>query len=85
MRRRARRSAPAGMAWAALAPDGIWWWKDASLARELDRRYREWDARGRPTISDYQISFVPIDSGGDPPPGGWQIERRFYRERLTLG
>jgi hypothetical protein len=42
--------------WAALAPDGIWWWKDASLARELDRRYREWDVRGRPALEDYQIS-----------------------------
>jgi protein-L-isoaspartate(D-aspartate) O-methyltransferase len=71
--------------WAALAPDGIWWWKDASLARELDRRYREWDARGRPALEDYQISFRPIDAGGDPPPGGWQIVRRFYRELLTLG
>jgi hypothetical protein len=27
---------------------------------------------------------VPIDAGGDPPPGGWQIRRRFYDERLTL-
>jgi protein-L-isoaspartate(D-aspartate) O-methyltransferase len=71
--------------WAALAPDGIWWWKDASLARELDRRYREWDARGRPALEDYQISFRPIDADGDPPPGGWQIARRFYRELLTLG
>jgi protein-L-isoaspartate(D-aspartate) O-methyltransferase len=70
---------------AALAPDGIWWWKDESLARELDRRYREWDARGRPATGDYRISFVPISAGGDPPAGGWQIERRFYRERLTLG
>jgi len=33
--------------WAALAPDGIWWWKDASLARELCRRFRDWDAHGR--------------------------------------
>jgi protein-L-isoaspartate(D-aspartate) O-methyltransferase len=71
--------------WAALAPDGIWWWKDASLARELDRHYHEWDARGRPALEDYQISFRPIDAGGDPPPGGWQIVRRFYRELLTLG
>jgi hypothetical protein len=71
--------------WAALAPGGIWWRKDASLARELDRRYREWDARGRPALEDYQISFVPIDARGDPPPGGWQIPRRFYRELLTLG
>ena len=70
--------------WAALAPDGTWWYKDASLARELDRRYRDWDARGRPALEDYRISFLPIDADGDPPPGGWQIERRFHRELLTL-
>jgi protein-L-isoaspartate(D-aspartate) O-methyltransferase len=69
--------------WAVLAPDGIWWWKDGSLARELDRRYREWDVRGRPALEDYRISFLPIDA--DPPSGGWQIERRFYREVLRLG
>ena len=84
--------APAGPAlsagpdgWAALGPDGIWWWKDASLARELDRRYREWDARGRPALGHYQVTFVPAGEGGDPPPGSWQIERRFYHELLTLG
>jgi protein-L-isoaspartate(D-aspartate) O-methyltransferase len=71
--------------WAALAPDGIWWWKDECLARELDRLYREWDARGRPALQDYEISFVPTDADGDPPPGGWQIERRFYRQLLSLG
>jgi protein-L-isoaspartate(D-aspartate) O-methyltransferase len=70
--------------WAALAPDGIRWWKDASLARELDRRYRDWDVRGRPAMEDYQITFWPIDTEGDPPPGGWQIERRFYRQLLSL-
>jgi len=69
---------------AALAPDGIWWWKDESLARELDRRYREWDARGRPALEDYLVTFVPKQDGGDRPPEGWQIERRFYRELLTL-
>jgi hypothetical protein len=71
--------------WAALAPDGICWWRDQSLARELNRRYREWDARGRPALEDYQISFVPTGQEGDPPPGGWQVERRFYRQLLTLG
>jgi protein-L-isoaspartate(D-aspartate) O-methyltransferase len=71
--------------WAALGPDGIWWWKDASLAGELDRRYRDWDARGRPAMQDYRISFLPIDQQCDPPPGGWQIERRFYRQLLSLG
>ena len=70
--------------WAALAPDGIWWWKEESLARELDRCYREWEARGGPALGDYQISFVPADQQGDPPPGGWQVQRRFYRQLLTL-
>ena len=69
--------------WAALAPDGIWWWKDESLARELDRHYRDWDARGRPALEDYQVSFVPTGQKDDPP-GGWRTERRFYRELLTL-
>ena len=68
-----------------IAPGGIWWWKDESLAGELDRRYCEWDACGRPTIRDYKISFVPIGQEAGPPPGGWQIERRFYRQLLTLG
>jgi protein-L-isoaspartate(D-aspartate) O-methyltransferase len=70
--------------WALMAPDGIWWWKNESLARELDRWYREWDARGRPALEDYQITFVPIDADGDLPAGGWQVRRRFYRQLLTL-
>jgi protein-L-isoaspartate(D-aspartate) O-methyltransferase len=70
--------------WAALAPDGIWWWKDESLARDLDRWHREWEARGRPALEDYQITFVPVDAGVGPPPGGWQIPRRFCRELITL-
>ena len=70
--------------WAALAPDGIWWRKDARLARELDRRYRDWDAHGRPALEDYEVSFVPIDQERDPPPGGWQVERRFYRQLVSL-
>ena len=71
--------------WAGIGPDGLWWWKDESLAREVDRLYRDWDARGRPALEDYQVSFVPIGRQGGPPPGGWQVERRFYRELLTLG
>jgi protein-L-isoaspartate(D-aspartate) O-methyltransferase len=70
--------------WAVLAPDGIWWWKDESLARDLDHWYREWDARGRPALEDYRVTFVPIDADGDPPPDGWQIRRRFCRELITL-
>jgi hypothetical protein len=68
-----------------VARDGIRWWKDAALAAELDRHYRDWDARGRPAVGDYQVAFLPIGTEGDPPPGGWQIKRRFYRELVTLG
>jgi protein-L-isoaspartate(D-aspartate) O-methyltransferase len=71
--------------WAALAPDGIWWWKDASLAGELDRHYRDWDARGRPALEDYQVSFAPVGEPGDVPAGSWHIERRFYGELVSLG
>jgi len=35
-------------------------------------------------VEDYQITFWPIDAEGDPPPGGWQVERRFYRQLLSL-
>jgi hypothetical protein len=35
-------------------------------------------------MEDYQITFWPIDTEGDPPPAGWQIERRFYRQLLSL-
>jgi protein-L-isoaspartate(D-aspartate) O-methyltransferase len=70
--------------WAAVAPDGIIsWWKDASLARELDRLYRDWDARGRPGIVDYRVVFVPAEEECSPQPGGWVIERRFYRELVA--
>jgi hypothetical protein len=68
-----------------VARDGIRWWKDAALADELDRHYRDWDARGRPAVGDYQVSFLPIEVECDPPRGGWQIKRRFYRELVTLG
>jgi hypothetical protein len=71
--------------WAAAAPDGIWWWRDALLAGELDRLYRDWDARDRPRIGIYQLTFLPAGQECGPPPGGWLIERRCYRELVTAG
>jgi len=71
--------------WAALARDGISWWKDELLARRLDHYYQDWDARGRPLAGDYLVSFAPIAEERESPPGGWVIERRFYRELVTLG
>jgi protein-L-isoaspartate(D-aspartate) O-methyltransferase len=71
--------------WADAGADGIWWWKDAALARELDRYARDWDALGRPGVGDYRVSFRPARAACDPPPGGWVIERRFHRELVTLG
>lgn len=72
--------------WAGMAADGIWWWKDVSLACELDRLYQDWDARGRPGISAYRLSFRPAGSEAEAGPPGdcWVIERRFYRELVTL-
>lgn len=71
--------------WAAAGPDGIWCWKDARLVAELDRLYRQWTGMGRPAIGDYRVSFQPVEAPGDRPGHGWQVERRFYRELLTLG
>jgi hypothetical protein len=34
-------------------------------------------------MGDYQVSFLPIQQDCGPPPRGWQIDRRFYRELLT--
>jgi hypothetical protein len=71
--------------WAGIGADGLWWWKDESLAREVSRLYRDWETMGRPTIRDYQVTFLPIQDRRDTPPGGWQIERRYYREVVTEG
>jgi protein-L-isoaspartate(D-aspartate) O-methyltransferase len=70
--------------WAEAGPDGISWWKDRSLARELDRLYRDWHGRGRPGMADYQLALVPAEGESSPPPGGWVIERRFCRELVWL-
>lgn len=71
--------------WAAAGPDGIWWWKDASLVAELDGLYQEWTAGGKPAIGDYQVWFRPVQAPYDLPERGWQLERRYHRELLTLG
>jgi len=35
-------------------------------------------------MEDYRITFWPVGGENDPPPGGWQIQRRFYRQLLEL-
>jgi protein-L-isoaspartate(D-aspartate) O-methyltransferase len=69
--------------WAGISASGLWWWKDESLAREVDRLYQDWAADRRPTIRDYRVTFLPVKDERDNPPGGWRIERRFYRELVT--
>jgi len=71
--------------WAAAAPQGLTWWKDAEMAAELRRRHLEWDALGRPGMVDYRLMFVPVEEESRLPAGGWQVRRRFYRELATLG
>jgi len=70
--------------WAVAGPDGIRWWKDAALVQRLDRLHAQWLACGRPTLGDHQVAFAPIEQDLTPPPKGWAVERRFFRERLWL-
>jgi protein-L-isoaspartate(D-aspartate) O-methyltransferase len=51
--------APGGVAlsdgrngWATADPSGIRWWRDETLADDLDRHHAEWLAIGRPTLGD---------------------------------
>jgi protein-L-isoaspartate(D-aspartate) O-methyltransferase len=53
--------APGGVAlsdglngWATADPSGIRWWRDESLADDLDRYHAEWLAIGRPRLGDYR-------------------------------
>jgi protein-L-isoaspartate(D-aspartate) O-methyltransferase len=70
--------------WAVADPAGIRWWKDASLADELESLYERWRGRGQPGLEDYEVSFTAVGAEAAPPPGSWQIERRFYREVIQL-
>lgn len=70
--------------WAVAGPDAIRWWKDASLVERLDHLHSEWLSRGRPTLGDYQVAFVPIEEDASVPPGGWAPDRRFFRQLVWL-
>jgi protein-L-isoaspartate(D-aspartate) O-methyltransferase len=70
--------------WAMAAPDGIRWWKNATLADELDRRHDQWLAGGRPAVQDYRVAFVPIEQNARAPADGWTIDRRYFRELIWL-
>jgi protein-L-isoaspartate(D-aspartate) O-methyltransferase len=70
--------------WAVAGPDGIRWWKNASLMEQLDRLHAGWLARGRPRIGDYRVAFVPISKDAAPPSGGWVLDRRFFRQLIWL-
>lgn len=70
--------------WAVAGPDGIRWWRDAALVEDLDRLHAAWRSRGRPALADYRVAFVPIEEDSSPPPRGWAVDRRFYRELVWL-
>jgi len=83
--------APGGVAlsdghngWATADPSGIRWWRDETLADDLDRHHAQWLALGRPTLGDYRVAFVPIEEGRPPPPTGWALDRPSFRELLWL-
>jgi protein-L-isoaspartate(D-aspartate) O-methyltransferase len=71
--------------WAVAGPGDIRWWKNAALVEQLDRLHAGWLACGRPTLGDYCVAFVPIEQNATPPPGGWALDRRFFRELAWLG
>jgi hypothetical protein len=74
----------AGVQTARSGPDAIRWWKDASLVERLDRLHSEWLSRGRPTLGDYRVAFVSIEDDASVPPGGWVLDRRFFRQLVWL-
>jgi protein-L-isoaspartate(D-aspartate) O-methyltransferase len=83
--------APGGVAlsdgpsgWATADPSGIRWWRDETLADELDRHHGQWLAIGRPTLGDYRVAFVPIEAGRPRPTTGWVLDRPSFRELLWL-
>jgi protein-L-isoaspartate(D-aspartate) O-methyltransferase len=83
--------APGGVAlsdgrngWATADPSGIRWWRDDTLADDLDRHHADWLAIGRPTLGDYRVAFVPLGEGRPPPPAGWVLDRPSFRELLWL-
>jgi hypothetical protein len=61
---------------------GPGWWRDETLADDLDRHHAEWLAIGRPTLGDYRVGFVPIEEGRPPPPTA--LDRPSFRELLWL-
>lgn len=70
--------------WAVAGPDSIRWWGDASLVEDLDRLHSAWLSCGRPAVGDYRVAFVPIEEDSAPPPQGWAVDRRFFRELVWL-
>ena len=83
--------APGGVAlsdgpngWATADPSGIRWWRDETLADDLDRHHADWLAIGRPRLGDYRVALVPVEEGRRPPPGGWALDRPSFRELLWL-
>ncbi|HEX5876877.1 MAG TPA: hypothetical protein VF468_00875, partial [Actinomycetota bacterium] len=70
--------------WATADPSGIRWWRDETLADDLDRHHAHWLAIGRPTLGDYRVALVPINEGRPAPPTGWALDRPSFRELLWL-
>ena len=51
------------------------------LAHEISRSVP--GLGSRPTIGDYQVTFLLVQASPDTPRGGWQIERRSGRQVVT--
>ncbi len=58
---------------------------DSRLYDDLLQHYREWQELDRPQRTDYELEFFPLATEIPPlPERTWMIERKFYRELVTL-
>jgi protein-L-isoaspartate(D-aspartate) O-methyltransferase len=55
------------------------------LYHQLENFYLEWLHLGKPQMSDYRFEFFPLSELEPPlPAGAWSIQRKFYRQVVTL-
>ncbi|PPS40951.1 protein-L-isoaspartate(D-aspartate) O-methyltransferase [Chroococcidiopsis sp. TS-821] len=57
---------------------------DRELYKQLQTIYEAWTQLGKPSPFDYTIEFVPRTQVMSSPQPSWVIERKFYRQVLSL-
>ncbi|HLZ70203.1 MAG TPA: methyltransferase domain-containing protein [Dehalococcoidia bacterium] len=58
---------------------------DDALYQQLLALHAEWQAAGSPGLDDYRLEFTPrAQREHGPRPAGWQVERRFFDQWVTV-